>query len=106
MSNVKFSRHARQRLSRRSNLPLEDVEDIIRYNLCVIVGFEQIKKFSSRKIHKLFWSIPDENWFVIIQDELTGVVITILPPRRSCWVITYSSMEKAKQLVLGKELPQ
>lgn len=106
MSSVSFSRHARQRLSRRSNLSLEDAEEIIRYNLCVVVGFEQIKKSSSRKIHKLFWSIPDENWFVIIQDELTGVVITILPPRRSCWVITYSSMEKAKQLILGGEVPQ
>jgi len=73
----------------------EELCRILNDDLVVLVGQES----GTSKIHKLFYSIYDETFYVAVQDELTGGVITILPPEQSRWRIAAEAYKQARALV-------
>ncbi len=89
-----FTSHASRQASQRLRLRLRDIARILEGNLSIPIGSE-----SRHKIHRLFWSEPDAFWFVAIQDESDGGVITILPVNyHNRWKVPPGVLEKAKQL--------
>ena len=81
-----FSKHAMIRISQRTKLTYFDIADILDFGLAINVGEEPVL---DRK-HWLFYSSADSEYFIAIQDSITGLVITVLPKHyheKICWRI-------------------
>ena len=70
-----FSKHAFDRIAQRTHLRCEDIARILDQKLALNTG----RKPGLNRNHLLFYSIPDDDFFVAIQDELTGTIVTVLP---------------------------
>ncbi len=95
-----FSRHALVRAAQRTSLSCEDIAEILDRKLVVTIG---ITPGFNRK-HLLFYSVPDDDYFVAVQDGLTGTVVTILPldyHENLAWKISNVDCEKAKDIFLA-----
>lgn len=95
MPQARLTTHCSQRLKERMTLLQEELCRILNDDLVVLVGQES----GTNRIHKLFYSIYDETFYVAVQDELTGGVITILPPEQSRWRIAPEAYSRAKSLI-------
>lgn len=94
-----FSRHAFIRLMQRTRLRSEEIANILDQGLVIDTG--RMPGFNRR--HLLFYSLPDDNFFVAIQDELTGTVITILPleyQSNLAWKITEKDCLRARKILI------
>ena len=83
----------------RTRLSCEDIARILDRGLAVNTG--RVPGFNRN--HLLFYSAPDDNFFVPIQDELTGTVVTILPldyQETLAWKVSKEDCAKARELVL------
>ena len=90
-----FRDHALQRASERLSLSLEEIARILDHDLCVPLGRD-----GPRKVHKLFWSEPDSYWFVAVQDESDGEVVTIFPvDYHNRWEVAFDVLEEARRLM-------
>ncbi len=93
--------HARERICDRLQMTIEEVEALLEQNLYVLLGYED----SSSKAHKLFFSTIDSNWFVAVEDEADGHVITILPAAyHNRWKISPEALRNARVLIEGERL--
>ncbi|MGB2739441.1 MAG: hypothetical protein WBC60_02660 [Cognaticolwellia sp.] len=93
-----FSNHALQRIEQRTSLEPSEIADIIDFGLAVDAGTE----FVFEKTHWLIYSIKDECYFFIIQDKLTGLVITILPTQyhdNLAWSVNKEYFARAKRKI-------
>jgi hypothetical protein len=92
--------HAQIRLTERTSLSPYDIKGMIDSGRSCPVGIEK------NKIHYLFYSIPDDDHFVIVRDEITKDIITVYPwhynPNRCFYSITSELLNKAKSLVMNK----
>lgn len=70
-----FTAHAFDRVNQRLTLSHDDVAAILDNDLAVSVG---VDPFSNR-LRRVFYSIPDEQFFVAVQDVNAGAVVTVLP---------------------------
>lgn len=98
-----FSEHALKRLNERTKLTTESVSDIIDMGLAIDIGTEPVFK---RK-HWLFYSKLDVNFFIAIQDEYTGYVITVLPVEyheKLAWNIDKKYFTEAKYNIEEKNI--
>lgn len=94
---AKLSNHCLHRVIEHTGLPVEDVERILDENLYVPTG----RSLRSRDVaYKLFYSTHDRCYYVALQNELSGVVVTILPIHY-CWrlKIQVDAMRMARELV-------
>lgn len=73
-ANAHFSLHAAKRISERTSLSTDQVGLMLDHGASQLVG----RKPGMRRNHILIYSIPDEAFFVAIQDELMGTVVTLL----------------------------
>lgn len=73
--HTNFSRHAYERVLERLTMELDEVADLLDWDLAVKIGDEK----GTRRIHRLFYSQDDHQCFIAIQDEKTKTVVTILP---------------------------
>lgn len=79
---ARFTHHAYLRVvggdgeERRLKLSSEEVSEILDDDKAVPVGRDPKE---SHKIHRAFYSIPDDECIVAVQDERNGEVITLLP---------------------------
>jgi|LWDU01.1.fsa_nt_gi hypothetical protein len=92
-----FSKHALKRIRQRTKLSLFDIADILDYRKTVNIG--SIIVFD--KNHYLFYSKLDNSYFVIIQNNTTGKVITILPleyHENSTLTINYKDLIEARKV--------
>lgn len=90
-----FSRHALKRISQRTSLDIFKISEILDYGGALDIGTEPV---FDRK-HWLFYSKRDDNFFIAVQDSLTGLIITVLPleyHERLAWRVLASDLEKAK----------
>ena len=90
------SSHAAKRIFQRTSIDSIELMKLLDNGACVNIG--QIAGSSRR--HLLFFSQKDKFCYVAIQDELSGKIITILPPayhKNSAWKIT------TEQCLLAKE---
>ena len=90
------SSHAAKRIFQRTSIDSLELMKLLDNGACVNIG--QIAGSSRR--HLLFFSQKDKFYYVAIQDERSGKIITILPPayhKNSAWKIT------TEQCLLAKE---
>jgi hypothetical protein len=95
-----FSRHAFERLTQRTRLSCEEIARILDRRLVVNTG----KAPGFNRNHLVFYSVPDDDFFVAIQDELTGTVITILPleyQANLAWEISNEDCAEARKILLS-----
>lgn len=95
-----FSRHAFQRIAQRTKLSCEEIARILDQGLAVNTG----RKPGFNRNHLVFYSMPDDDFFVVIQDGLTGTVVTILPleyQANLAWQITDQDCAKAREILLN-----
>lgn len=97
-----FSKHAFDRLKQRTALTCNDVISILDLNLMVNLG--GIPGFNRR--HLLIYSVFDDDFFIVIQDYLTGIIVTILPieyHENIAWNISMKDKDKAKEILIRSE---
>jgi len=99
-----FTHHAYERIGERVRISPEQLARLIDNDLTVPLGMEP----GRTRIHRLFYSHIDEQCFVIIQDERTGSVITVLPVdyhERIAWKISLTAQQMARSLVYANQKP-
>ncbi len=100
-----FSWHAFMRVRQRTSLSCEEIANILDSKLVVNAG----KQPGFNRNHLLFYSHRDRDYFVAIQDSLTGTVVTILPldyHQNLAWKISDAECEKAKEIFLKAQPPK
>lgn len=70
--------HASERLAARSCLDAASLVDLLDRGLARRVS---VSKARSHLAHRLYWSPRDQDYFVAVQDIVTGNVVTILTAR-------------------------
>jgi hypothetical protein len=93
-----FTIHAWARVYERLSLSPSDVADILDWDLAVNIGADA----GSNRVHRLFYSSPDEMCFVAVQDSKTNAVITILPidyHENISWKVSIDAQDQAKTLI-------
>jgi len=93
-----FTYHAFSRVKDRLSLSLFELANILNYDLAVDIGAES----GTNRVHRLFYSCPDNACFVAIQDSKNGVVVTVLPidyHENISWSISQDSQIQAKNLL-------
>ena len=101
MAQTSYSRHAWTRVLDRLSLTPAELAALLDYDLAVSIGVR------GRTLHRLFYSPPDQQCFVAIQDQDMGVVVTVLPLdyHESCaWAVSQAAQEEARNL-LSKRPP-
>lgn len=98
MSETTFTGHASRRVDERLRLSNEEVKQLLDQDKCVPLGGDGA---SNRVIHKLFYSEADSYWFVALQDERTGSVVTVLPIDFHRWRISGDALSIARARVCG-----
>ena len=95
---LRFSWHARSlSLPSRSILTPGQVIEILNRQLVVPLGIEHGKLH-----HELFYSIPDEDWFVAVINRKINEIVTILTleyHRR--WEISDDAKEMAREIAIS-----
>jgi len=95
-----FTRHAWQRVLGRLSLTPLEVAQVLDWDLCVDVGVETGK----HRVHRLFYSAPDDICFVAVQDQRNGAVITILPldyHETLAWPVSDMAQMQAQTFITG-----
>ena len=98
---VNFTQHAFIRAEERITLGIKEISQIIKWEKFVSIGVEK----NTNREHRLFYSNPDSQCFVLIQDIKTNTVITILPldyHESISWAVSLEFQKEAKELILGK----
>lgn len=99
MPQSSYSRHAWSRVLERLSLAPAEVAALLDYDLAVSVGVR------GRRVHRLFFSPPDQQCFVAIQDRDVGVIVTILPldyHASSAWTISRDAQDHAEHLIRNR----
>jgi hypothetical protein len=99
-SFANFSRHAFKRIAQRTLLSCEEIAEILDRGLVVNTG----QRPGFDRVHLLFYSHVDNDYFVAIQDVITGTVITILPldyHETLAWKINEADRECAREILLA-----
>ena len=92
MAATSFTRHASARVLDRLSLSPAEVAALLDYDLAIPVG--------GRTVHRLFFSPPDKQCFVAVQDVENAAVLTVLPLdiHESCaWPVSAAAQEEAKE---------
>ena len=66
--------HAKQRIKERTKIDTKEITKIINNKKYIDLG----TKPGILKRHLLFYSLVDDNYFVIIQDTVDGGILTVL----------------------------
>lgn len=73
---------------------MDEIIEIIRRDICVPIGTSR-----PSKIHKLFYSVEDNGYFVVICEEMSGKIITLLPQRfHTIFAVSSTAMHQAREL--------
>lgn len=99
-----YTRHAWTRVHERLSLTPLEVAEILDRDRAVNIGIEA----GSTRVHRLFYSPPDREWFVAVVDQADGVLVTILPVdyhERFAWTVSEQAQQLARKLVITSGLP-
>lgn len=84
-------------VSARLCLSLEEVATILDTDLSIPLGIEP----GTTKIHRLFFDKEARYWFVAVQDEKNGEVVTVLPIEyHNRWRIDPDTLVEARDLII------
>lgn len=101
-SFANFSRHAFKRVAQRTSLSCDEIAKILDRGLVVNTG----QRPGFDRVHLVFYSPQDNDYFVAIQDVVTGTVITILPldyHENLAWEISTADCDRAKEIFLSAQ---
>lgn len=101
MPATSFTRHAWARVIDRLSLAPAEVAALLDYDLAVPIG----SRGGTR--HRLFYSAPDQQCFVAVQDEQNAAILTVLPIdfHESCaWPVSQTAQREAESLL--RERPE
>lgn len=76
MRKAKLTNHATERIEQRCQLTNDQLKALIDAGAAFPIGLAS--RFGM-KTHKLVYSIPDDDWFIVIQDVANGVIVTVMP---------------------------
>lgn len=99
-SFANFSRHAFKRIAQRTLLSCEEIAAILDRGLVVNTG----QRPGFDRVHLVFYSHLDNDYFVAIQDVISGTVITILPldyHETLAWGVSEADCERAREIFLA-----
>lgn len=88
--------HAAKRIAQRTSMDIPTLMSLLDSGVYVNIG----QRAGSSRRHLLFFSPNDKFFYVAIQDERYGKIITVLPPayhKNSAWKITPEQCQLAKQ---------
>ncbi len=103
MAATSFTRHAWARVLDRLSLAPAEVAALLDYDLAVPIGSR------GRTAHRLFFSAPDRQCFVAVQDEENGAVLTVLPIdyHETCaWPVSQKAQKQAETLLRERPVSQ
>ena len=103
MTRSPITYHAEIRIAERTSLSNAEFMLILDKKLYVELG----SKPGINKSHGLFYSPPDDDFYVAIIDSLNGDILTVLPSayhNRLAWHITKDNLVLAKSLWNNKSL--
>lgn len=92
-----LSKHSRERIEERTHLNLDDVAKIIAGGHGVVL--EKVPGFNRQFV--LFYSVPDQQHYVAVQDYLYSTIITVLPlayHERINRIVSKPHLEMAKEI--------
>ena len=95
-------KHAKQRLGERTTINEKELSSIINKKLYVNLG----TKPGLHKTHLLIYSVKDDAYFVLVQDDINGDIITVWTEEyynNLAMKITDEDKEKAKSLIINQE---
>ena len=95
-----FSQHALVRIAQRTKLTCEDIARILDRKLTLNIG----RKPGFNRRHLLFYSALDDEFYVAIQDELTGTVVTVLTLEyhaNLAWSVSLEECARVKNIYLS-----
>ena len=93
---MELRKHAIIRLSERCRLKPQDIQNILEKNQYCPIGIR------GKHQHKLFYSLPDDECFVLVHDTETDEILTVLPINyHSSWIIDEYAEILAKKAILG-----
>ena len=96
MKEVSFTVHSFFRVKQRLNLDHDGVAAILNNRLAVPLGREA----KTNRLHLLFYSPDDDDYFVAVKDEATGEIVTILPHNyHNSWPISAGAFIDARDLI-------
>ena len=90
------SSHAAKRIAQRTSMDSMELMDLLDNGACVNIG----QYAGSYRRHLLFFSPKDSFYYVAIQDERNGEIITVLPPayhRNLAWKISTEQCQMARK---------
>ena len=91
------SSHAAKRIAQRTSMDSMELMSLLDNGACVNIG----QHAGSYRRHLLFFSPKDSFFYVAIQDERNGEIITVLPPayhRNLAWKISTEQCQMAKKI--------
>ena len=92
MTGSVFTKHGFDRVKDRMLMPPREVLEIIDTDEVITLGIEE----GTNRIHKLFYSEADDDCFVVVQDQNTREIITILYSSSHTWRISEHSIAMAR----------
>lgn len=97
-----FTKHAFARVRERLSIIQEEVSRIIEDGQTVNLGTEP----GTTRDHLLFYSQPDNYYFVVVYDRQSSVVVTILPiDFHRAWIISPEAQKEARYKIMGDQKP-
>lgn len=100
-SQSHFSKHALIRITQRSKLSTFELANMLEDRRYVLLG----SKPGMTKQHLLIYSAVDLEYFVVIQDDIDGTIVTVLPTEyheNLAWAVTEEQKDKARELATIK----
>jgi len=93
-----LTHHAQTRTRQRLTMEAAAVAGLLDRGWVVSLA----REWNSPKVHRLFFSVRDQHWFVAFQDEQDRHLITVWPLefyQKSCWEIGKCILREAQRLV-------
>ena len=99
MKDIIFSEHAISRIWERTKLSLTDVRRLFELRNYVPIGVHN----QTGHAHRLFYSEPDDDYFVAVEDERAREIITVLNfTYHNAWPISLEAREMAKEMIIKR----
>jgi hypothetical protein len=105
---LRWTTHGAIQLTERTSWSPEDVQKLLDEGKTVCVGIDKGKQLrgnrrGGRRVHSLAYDERSHDWFVVVWDEETGEVVTVLSlefHNRCAWRVAEGALKVAKDKVV------
>lgn len=100
-SKVEITQHASERVFERLALNPTEVALLVEHK-SIPVGRDR----TGLLVYSVFYSVPDDDYAIAVQDERTGEVLTVLPVNFGKVVVSLDTLAMAKELAVPSVRPE